>query len=111
MANLHYTLLLTLAVLAGPRPSTASGIAPPNTTVGANLQVIANLALDEPAPEGGLEVTLTSSDPARLKFSVAPEDAGSATLKLKLKAGYTHSPDYYIQGFAASGTVTYTASA
>ncbi|MEO8368328.1 MAG: hypothetical protein ABI806_03945 [Candidatus Solibacter sp.] len=111
MANLHCTLLLTLAVLAAPRLSAASGIAPPNATVGANLEVIANLTLDDPAPEGGLEVTLTSSDPARLKFSRMPEDAGTATLKLKVRAGYKGSPDYYIQGFAATGTVTYTVTA
>src|SRR3954454_4436388 len=111
MANLHYPLLLTLAFLTAPRLSTASGIAPANVTVGANLEVIANVTLDEAAPEGGLEVTLTSSDPHRLKFSRMPEDAGSATLKLIVKAGYRGSPDYYVQGFAATGTVTYSATA
>lgn len=103
--------LFSVAVLAAPRLFAAAGFIPANVTVGESLEVIANITLGDAAPPGGLEITLTSSDPARLKFSRAPEDTGSASLTLKVPAGYRGSPDYYIQGFGKSGKVSYSVSA
>lgn len=105
-----WNTVLSLALSAAPSLA-AAGISTPHVTVGESLEVIANFNLDEPAPPGGLEVTLTSSDAGLLKFSKTPEGAGSAILKLAVRAGYRGSPDYYIQGFAKTGSVTYTASA
>lgn len=110
MRIFQWNLIFSLALSTAPSLA-AAGILPPNVTVGENLEVIANFNLDEPAPPDGLEVTLTSSDAARLKFSKTPEGGGSAVLKLTVRAGYRSSPDYYIQGFAKSGAVTYTAGA
>lgn len=92
----------TATLLFGAGSST-----PPELTVGAGLEVIANITLDEPAPLDGLEITLMSSDPAHLKFSRTPEGAGQAELTLKVRGGYRGSPDFYAQGFGEPGKVTY----
>ena len=60
-------------LLVGPCVFGAAGIAPAHVTVGESLEIIANITLDEAAPSGGLEVTLTSSDASRLRFSKTPE--------------------------------------
>src|SRR5262249_2101176 len=70
-----------------------------------------NVRLSKPAPAGGLDVTITSQDPKRLLLSFLPNTAGSKSITLKVKAQYIATPDFYLQGFADSGSVTYTASA
>lgn len=111
MRLLHGNTILLLALLRAPCVYAAAGIVAPNVTVGESLEVIANFELDQPAPPDGVEVTLTSSDAGRLKFSRTPEGTGSATLKLTVRGGYRGSPDFYVQGFGKTGTVSYTASA
>ncbi len=110
MGNSQWMSIFALAILAAPTMFGAAGITPPNVTVGENLEVIANVALAEAAPENGFTMTLTSSDPGRVMFSKTPSEAGAASLQLKVRAGYRDSPDFYIQGFGKSGTVKYTAS-
>jgi hypothetical protein len=68
------------------------------------------LSLNQPAPAGGLQVTLTSSNPAQLVFAPTPTSAGQGTLTLTVPAGSTNVP-YYVHALGSSGTVTYTASA
>src|SRR5262245_38346211 len=107
----QWTPILGLAILGFPTSWGAPGITPPNVTVGDGLEVIANVTLDQPAPPAGLEITLDSGDPVRLLFSATPEGTGSPKLKLKVRAGYRGSPDYYIQGFGSKGTISYSVTA
>ena len=51
----------------------AAGIELANVAVGSSLQTTATFKLTEPAPDGGLEVTITSEDSNRLKLSRRPE--------------------------------------
>ena len=111
MRSSQWTSIFAVAILAAPTMFGTTGLTPPNVTVGESLEVIANVALNEAAPAAGLEITLTSSDPSKVMFSKTAEGAGSASIKLIVRAGYRDSPDYFIQGFGKSGTVSYTASA
>src|SRR5205814_1314506 len=67
--------------------------------------------LDTEAPSGGLLITLTSDDPSRLLLSPGPDAAGSASISVKVGAQRRVSSEFYVQGLANSGAVTYTASA
>ena len=78
--------------------------------MGQNLEVQGIMHLGQPAPAGGVVVSLTSSDPTRLLLAANPGDPGSSLLKLNVAAGGNQGT-YYIQGLGASGTVTYTATA
>jgi hypothetical protein len=89
----------------------AARLIPADLTVGETLEVIGTLTLDEPAPAGGLEITLASDDPARILLSSKPDEAGKASIIVKIRAGLRGSPDYYIHGLRKTGTATYTASA
>jgi hypothetical protein len=109
MRTVH-CMILSVALLCAPCVF-GHGILAPHVTVGESLEVIANFSLDEPAPPDGVEVTLTSADAARLRFSKTAEGTGTAILKLNVRGGYRGSPDFYIQGFGNTGSVTYTATA
>jgi hypothetical protein len=89
----------------------AARLVPENVTVGQHLEIVTTVALDEPAPAGGLKVTLTSSDPELVRFSNTLEGAASPKLELLVRAGYRSSPEFYIQGHGRSGSVAYTATA
>ena len=89
----------------------AEAIVPASVTVGRNLQVSTRLTLKEQAPFSGLEVTLTSDDPGRLRFSKRPDGAGSPSIVLEVNPGVRQSPEFWVQGFSDSGDVTYTAAA
>lgn len=69
-----------------------------------------------PCPEDGsicigLTVTVTSSDPSRVKFSRFPGQEGSASIDLPIPVGLNHTDQFFVQGFASSGSVQYTAVA
>src|SRR5690242_1798284 len=109
MRKLHLPALVLLLL---PGAVFATGrIALPNLTVGRNLQTTAALTLDDAAPPEGLDVKLTSSDPKRLLLSTSAEKAGSASIVMNVRAGSRFSIEFFVQGLAASGTVSYTASA
>lgn len=94
-----------------PHPlSAAAGITAPNVTVGRNLEMYTSVRLPQPAPESGVQLTLTSDDPGRLLLSAAPDKAGSATLSLTVRHRLTESPEFWVQGLADSGEATYTIS-
>jgi hypothetical protein len=79
-------------------------------TVGQNLQLPVALSLGEPAPEGGLAVTLTSSDPKKLLLSAAATEVGKASITINVPPGGVSAP-YYLQALDCSGVVKHTASA
>lgn len=78
--------------------------------IGKDLQLVGAICLGEPAPPGGLEVTLTSSDPAKLVLSPGADVAGSGTVKIKVPEGQLITP-LSLQALADSGDVTYEAAA
>ena len=89
----------------------ASGLAVPDVTVGRNLQMYASVKLPEAAPRAGLSLTVTSDDPTRLLLSKAPDQAGSASITLTVNSGFVYSPEFWVQGLADNGTVTYNVNA
>lgn len=95
--------LASCALLSG------AGFELANVAVGSRLQTSATFKLTEPAPDGGLEVTLTSEDPSKLKLSRRPDVAGSASIVVTLQSGFSESPDFWIHGLASSGEVGYSA--
>ncbi|HLH16922.1 MAG TPA: hypothetical protein VKX45_06860 [Bryobacteraceae bacterium] len=96
-------------LLAVPAPA-AAGITAANATVGRSLEADATVRLT-PVSAEPVTLTLTSDDPARLLLSTAPDRPGSAQISLKIQARFPESPDFWLQGLADSGTVTYTVSA
>jgi hypothetical protein len=101
---------------AGQYASVTAAVAKPGLAVvtdaylGKDLQLGGAVCLGEAAPPGGLEVTLTSSDPARLVFSARADAPGSGTLRLQVPAGQLTVP-YFLQGLGDAGDVAYEATA
>ena len=102
------------------------GVAAPNVIVGQSLEVAAQIALTG-APSVDTVVTLTSSDPSHLRFGTSATDAGVGTIPIpgcvppvpdpgnackivKIRAGQSHSADFYVQALASTGSATYTAT-
>jgi hypothetical protein len=86
-------------------------VVPANVTIGKNLEAFASIKLAEPAPEGGLEITIVSDDPTRLLLARAPDQAGARSITMKVSSRYLETPDFYLQALADSGSVTYKATA
>lgn len=80
-----------------------------DTTIGRNLQTVGTVLLGEPAPPGGVVVTLTSLS-AQLLLSTVATAAGTASIEVTVPAGQS-SATYFLQAFADSGVAGYTASA
>jgi len=79
-------------------------------TVGANLQAVDTIFLSDPAPSpGGVDVTITSSDPSKVVLSSDPTQAGAASTTVHVNGGTKGLPNFYVQALASSGTVTLTA--
>jgi hypothetical protein len=79
-------------------------------TVGANLQAADTIYLSDPAPTpGGVDVTITSSDPSKVVLSSDPTQAGAASTMVHVNGGTRGLPNFYIQALVSSGTVTLTA--
>jgi hypothetical protein len=79
-------------------------------TIGKDLHIAGVLCLGEAAPDGGLQVTLTSSDPSKLILSAKEDQVGAGELVLTVPAGAMTAP-YYLQALSDSGEVTYRAVA
>jgi hypothetical protein len=104
---------ITIGISLGCAPCVlngAQGITVPNGTVGRNLQTFGFVRLPE-VSDAGVQLTLTSDDPSRLLLSTAPDKAGSPVISIAVPAHHKQSADFYLQGLADSGTVTYTVSA
>jgi hypothetical protein len=95
---------LTAAVIS-------AGLVPASVAVGNQLETTANIALNGAAPPEGLIIVLTSSDPAKLQLSNNAGDAGSASITVQVQGNHSTSLDFFVQGKAIGGTVTYTATA
>jgi hypothetical protein len=103
---------LAVAILIPAALFAAPGFYPPTQlTVGFNLEAFTSVKLTEQAPEGGVQVTITSDDPSRLLLAMAPNQTGSKSIVLKLNSLYVETPDFYLQALAGSGTATFTVTA
>ena len=77
-------------------------------TVGQKLEAAQTISLSAPAP-ANVQVTLTSADPTRVKFSTSSTQVGLGSITLTIPANHASSPPFFVQAFAASGSVAYTA--
>jgi hypothetical protein len=84
------------------------GIIAPNITVGRNLRTYSTIKLAQRTPTEGLQLTLTSDDPARLLLSSGVDKPGSPSIVLKVYPRLSESPEFWVNGLAAGGTATYT---
>jgi hypothetical protein len=87
-----------------------SGLIPFTTTVGQNLEKVANISLTGVATSG-VPVTLLSSDPSKLQFSLSAAGPASSSIVVTIPPGHDHSPDFYVQALSNVGTAGYTATA
>jgi hypothetical protein len=69
-------------------------------TVGYGLQVAGGGQLSDPAPSGGVAVTITSNTPNTVLLSTSATTAGSNSIILTVPAGQTALPVFYVQGVA-----------
>ena len=81
-----------------------------DVTVGKDLQIPGVLCLGEPAPPGGLKVTITSSDASKLLLSIRQDEPGSGAITITVPEGQLVAK-YALHGLADSGEVTYRATA
>lgn len=112
MRTLHAAAIAL--ILTFLRPSVtfgATALSPANVTVGQNLEAAVTVQLSTAAPVGGMEITLTSNDPGKVLLSKKPQSAGSATIKVSVRDGFTASQEFFVQALTDSGTTTYTATA
>lgn len=79
--------------------------------VGRNLQIHISVRLSERAPETGLQVTVRSDDPKRLRLALNPEAEGQESITLKVGAGMIATPEFWVQAAGDPGAVTYTVTA
>jgi hypothetical protein len=89
-----------------------------SVSVGKDLQTTDTVYLSAPAPSttvappsGGVDVTITSSDPAKAVLSTSATTAGTSSITVHVNAGTQGLPVFYVQALASNGTVTLTATA
>ncbi len=91
----------------------ATGISSPSAmTIGSNLETSMQVGFVG-SVQGGTTVTVTSNDPTHLKFSLDPTVAGSTSINVMIPYGVTQTnltPTFYVQGFASTGSATYSVS-
>jgi len=114
MRNIYFQSVLALSILAASAAH-AKGLKPANVTVGANLETTATVALTESAPSEGLQITVTSANPGRVRLSTKADEAGTGSIRLTVQGGLRFSPEFYVQGVSLQGSesssITYTAAA
>jgi hypothetical protein len=89
----------------------AANITLNDLTLGKDLQASTHASLSAPAPTGGLEVTITSADPAKVLLSVNETSVGTQSITLNVAAGTSSTPSFYVQALDSSGSVQITVSA
>jgi hypothetical protein len=67
-------------------------------TVGYQLQTVAGGQLSDPAPAGGLPVTITSLTPGTVQLSTSATTSGSSSIVVTVPANTTVLPAFYVQG-------------
>lgn len=99
-----------------PEATATISVVPPTitlsgTTVGDDLQVPRSAYLNAPAPAGNLDITITSSDPARLLVSTSSTVMGTGSVVVTAGAGSTSVPTFYVQALDDSGSASVTLTA
>jgi hypothetical protein len=79
----------------------------PDSSVGKNLQAAVSVALSEPASQE-VEMTIRSSDPAKLLISRNPMEAGTESLVIRVREKFRASPEFWLQAVTNEGSATYT---
>ena len=102
---------MALSWLACQSIAAEPALTAPNVTVGRNLQTYAAVTLAQVVAAPGLQVTLTSADPERLLLSKASDQPGAASITVTVMPHFRVSTEFWVQGRADSGTVTYSATA
>lgn len=80
-----------------------------NISVGKDMQVQDGTWLSVGAPAGGVDITITSSDPSKVLLSTTANTQGSGSITMHYAEGFVGSLFFYVQGLANSGSVTLTA--
>jgi hypothetical protein len=78
--------------------------------VGQNLQAVVTVTLAQPAPAGGVQITLSSGDPSKVILG-GLNTLGQASQTFTITEGSTSATGIFAQALASSGTVTLTATA
>lgn len=78
--------------------------------LGKDLQVAGTLLLGEPAPPGGIDVTIKSLEPSKLVLALRQDQQGEPSIQVHVPAGQFTAP-YFIQALADTGIVNYEAQA
>ena len=63
----------------------ASTLVLPAANVGSNLETSVSIRTDMPVPAAGLDITVASSDPAKLLFSSRQDRPGTASLVVRVR--------------------------
>ena len=58
-----------------------------------------------------MQITLTSSDPARLRLSTRPDAPGTESISVPVNPGVEESAEFWVHALADSGQAIYTATA
>jgi hypothetical protein len=93
MPSISLTATFTEGIFISGFAVAGTTIVAPNATVGCNLQKPVTLTLDEPAPDE-VDITLKSAEPDRLRISKAPDQAGAASVVIRVRQGYRESPEF-----------------
>ncbi len=113
------TLNLTSNAAGSPHSVALSGTATslgtfsmPSVSVGKDLEALATASVSSPAPAGGINVTVSSSDPTKLLLASDATVLGQGSINVTIPQGFTTIPlGFYVQGVASSGTVQIRVSA
>ena len=89
-----------------------TSLVPFTATVGKNLMKAVRISLANGAPAPGpVVLTITSTEPNKVKFSKNTTDLGTASINVTIPTNFSNSPDFYVQGFDSGGAVAYTVTA
>jgi len=111
MENFRSAILAVISMFTPCALWCAAELVPANLTVARSLQASASVRLGQAAPEGGLPITLTSSDPGRLLLAKGPDGPASASITITAAPGYFESPEFWVRALADTGVVAYVATA
>jgi hypothetical protein len=112
--GMRYALLAAYALFTGMLTYgqvPATELVLDDISVGQNLETRVTLKLKSLTLTHNVDVTLTSSDPERLRLSAAAGTPGKASIVITLTTPARESQEFFLQGRTKSGTVTYMASA
>src|SRR5512138_77963 len=109
IAALAVSATLAALIHAAAKPSLTLPAKAP--TVARNLTIAMSLKLSDPAPDEGLDVTITSDEPRRLLFLRTPQSEPAKSITVKVGQHYFETPTFYVQGLDDKGAAAYTATA